>query len=355
MHSDLWKKSGHWDKFQDNMVLSELEQQIYCMKPMNCPGHVQIFRHMNLSYRHLPLRLGEFGSCIRRESSGSLMGLMRTRAFVQDDGHIFCRRDQILEESKAFCASIFEIYNTLGFYDITVYLSTRPMLRHGSDILWDEAEAELKKSLEDMDIPYRVQPGEGAFYGPKLEFHLKDTLGRAWQCGTLQLDFVLPERLSALYTASDGTRQHAVMLHRAILGSFERFLAILIEHTSGKLPLWLAPIQMAIIVLDGFSKKDLSDSQDRESAYKEIQGYAQEVVDLLKSEGIRIESHESEGALNQKILKLSQDKIPYIGVIGYKEVQSRQISLRIFGEKTSKTLDLQEVCATLKKRCAVPE
>lgn len=265
----LWEKSGHWDKFRENMfIVSDEDDRTLAIKPMNCPCHVEIFKQGTKSYRDLPLRMAEFGHCHRNEPSGALHGIMRVRSFVQDDAHIFCREDQILSETKAFCGLLKEVYQDLGFDKFFVKFSDRPEKRAGTDETWDKAEENLRNALEKMDIPYAPNPGEGAFYGPKLEFVLKDALGRDWQCGTLQLDFVLPERLGATYVGEDGSHHHPVMIHRAILGTFERFIGILIENYAGKFPLWLAPLQVVVA-----------------SITDEANTYAKDVVATLKKGG----------------------------------------------------------------------
>ena len=279
----LWEASGHWEKFRESMYIAENEEgvkayaedpgeRIFALKPMNCPCHVQIFNQGLKSYRDLPLRMAEFGSCHRFEPGGALHGIMRVRNFVQDDAHIFCTEDQIISESKAFCQLLLGVYRDLGFADVFVKLADRPAKRHGSDAVWDKAETALKAACDASGLPYVLNPGEGAFYGPKLEFTLRDTIGREWQCGTLQVDFVLPERLGAFYVGEDGQKHHPVMLHRAIFGSFERFIGILIEHYAGRLPLWLAPTQVAVATI-------VSDAD----------GYAEEVAALLRARGLRVE------------------------------------------------------------------
>lgn len=270
MDRSLWEKSGHWDNYKENMFVTESEKRDYAIKPMNCPGHVQIFNHGLRSYRDLPLRLAEFGACHRNEPSGALHGLMRVRGFVQDDAHIFCTEEQIVEEAKAFNELAFSVYEDFGFKDVKVKLSLRPEKRAGSDAIWDHAEEGLRLALRACGVEWEELPGEGAFYGPKVEYHIKDAIGRSWQCGTLQLDLVLPERLGAEYVSEDNSRKRPVMLHRAILGSFERFLGILLENHAGALPAWLAPEQVVVM--------NIADSQAE---------YAESVVQLLQKQGFR--------------------------------------------------------------------
>ena len=299
----LWERSGHWAKYRDNMFTTESENRYYALKPMNCPGHIQIFNSKLRSYRDLPLRIGEFGQCHRNESSGSLHGLMRVRGFTQDDGHIFCTEDQILAECEAFTALVQKVYKTFGFTDIAYKVATRPAMRIGEDAVWDKAEHALMASLDALGIKYEVLVGEGAFYGPKIEYHLKDCLGRSWQCGTVQVDFQMPGRLGAEYVAEDNSRKIPVMLHRAILGSLERWIGMLIEEFAGAFPVWLAPIQCAVTSIT-----------DNQGAY-----------------GLRVQTDLRSEKINYKIRELSLQKLPYILVVGEKEAQTGTVSVRARG------------------------
>jgi len=307
----LWKQSGHWDNFRENMFFTESESRDYAVKPMNCPGHVQIFNAGLKSYRDLPLRLAEFGSCHRNEPSGALHGLMRVRGFTQDDAHIFCTEAQVEPEVMRFIDFLQQVYADFGFDDVLVKFSTRPPKRVGSDEQWDKAEAALRAALERRGLQYGVQPGEGAFYGPKIEFSLKDSLGRVWQCGTMQLDFSMPGRLGAEYVAEDNTRRVPVMLHRAILGSFERFIGILIEHHGGAMPLWLAPVQVVVM--------NITEHQA---------GYAREVGQGLRSAGFRIEADLRNEKISYKIREHSLQKLPYQVIVGDKEVAAQTVAVR---------------------------
>ena len=307
----LWEKSGHWDKFRENMFTVQSEADDFAVKPMNCPCHVQIFNQGLKSYRDLPLRLAEFGSCHRDEASGTLQGLMRVRGFVQDDAHIFCTESQILDEVATFTDLLFSVYRDFGFDDIIIRLSTRPESRVGSDEVWDKAEDSLIKALSSKNLDYDLLPGEGAFYGPKIEFSLKDCLGRIWQCGTIQVDFSMPERLGAQYVSEDGSRKVPVMLHRAILGSFERFIGVLIEHYEGNFPVWLAPCQAVVM--------NITDSQAK---------YVIDLVDSLKNKGFRIENDLRNEKIGFKIREHTIQKIPYLLVIGDKEVESQTVTVR---------------------------
>lgn len=331
----LWEKSGHWEKFRENMFISETEDRTFAIKPMNCPCHVQIFKQGTKSYRDLPLRMAEFGSCHRNEASGALHGLMRVRAMVQDDAHIFCTEDQIVTETKGFCELLREVYHELGFDDVRVRFSDRPKLRAGSDAIWDKAEAALKEAAEASGLKWELNPGEGAFYGPKLEFVLKDAIGRDWQCGTLQVDFVLPERLDAEYIGADGAKHRPVMLHRAVLGAFERFIGILIEHYAGKFPLWLAPVQAVVATITS-----------------EADGYAQEVQTTLEKAGIRSELDIRNEKINYKVREHSHKKVPFIMAIGAREVQSRTVAVRQLGYDSQETLALEATVAKLKELVA---
>lgn len=310
----LWERSGHWDKFRENMFTVESESRDYAVKPMNCPCHVQVFNQGLKSYRDLPLRLAEFGACHRNEASGTLQGLMRVRGFVQDDAHIFCTEAQIQEEVSVFSDLLFEVYKDFGFEDVIIRLSTRPEERVGSDEVWDKAEAALADALAAKDLAYELLPGEGAFYGPKIEFSLKDCLGRVWQCGTIQVDFSMPGRLDAQYVAEDGTRQVPVMLHRAILGSFERFIGILIEHYEGAFPTWLAP-QQAVVM-------NITDTQA---------DYVEKVTDSLKNKGFRVENDLRNEKIGFKIREHTIQKIPYLLVIGDREVETQTVAVRSRG------------------------
>ena len=311
MDKTLWEKSGHWQNYRDNMFTTSSENRDYAVKPMNCPGHIQIFNNTLHSYRDLPLRLAEFGSCHRNEPSGSLHGLMRVRGFTQDDAHIFCTEEQIKDEVAQFIVMLFKAYQDFGFKDVLVKLSTRPEKRVGSDETWDKAESALKAALVENKLEFDLQPGEGAFYGPKIEFTLKDSLGRLWQCGTIQLDFNLPERLGAEYVTEDNSRKHPVMLHRAIVGSMERFIGILIEHYSGAMPLWLAPTQAVIL--------NIADAHA---------SYASKVMDELKKNHIRCDSDLRNEKITYKIREHSLQKIPYLLIVGEKEMEAGQVAVR---------------------------
>lgn len=310
----LWERSGHWAKYRDNMFTTESENRYYALKPMNCPGHIQIFNSKLRSYRDLPLRIAEFGQCHRNESSGSLHGLMRVRGFTQDDGHIFCTEDQILAECEAFIALVQKVYKTFGFTDIAYKVATRPAMRIGEDAVWDKAEHALMASLDALGIKYEVLVGEGAFYGPKIEYHLKDCLGRSWQCGTVQVDFQMPGRLGAEYVAEDNSRKIPVMLHRAILGSLERWIGMLIEEFAGAFPVWLAPIQCAVT--------SITDNQG---------AYAKDVAAKLHAAGLRVQTDLRSEKINYKIRELSLQKLPYILVVGEKEAQTGTVSVRARG------------------------
>lgn len=310
----LWERSGHWAKYRDNMFTTESENRYYALKPMNCPGHIQIFNSKLRSYRDLPLRIGEFGQCHRNESSGSLHGLMRVRGFTQDDGHIFCTEDQILAECEAFTALVQKVYKTFGFTDIAYKVATRPAMRIGEDAVWDKAEHALMASLDALGIKYEVLVGEGAFYGPKIEYHLKDCLCRSWQCGTVQVDFQMPGRLGAEYVAEDNSRKIPVMLHRAILGSLERWIGMLIEEFAGAFPVWLAPIQCAVT--------SITDNQG---------AYAKDVAAKLHAAGLRVQTDLRSEKINYKIRELSLQKLPYILVVGEKEAQTGTVSVRARG------------------------
>jgi len=311
MDRSLWEKSGHWQNYRDNMFVTSSENRDYAVKPMNCPGHVQIFNSGLHSYRDLPLRLAEFGSCHRNEPSGSLHGLMRVRGFTQDDAHIFCTEAQIESEVADFIKMLYKAYGDFGFTEVLVKLSTRPEKRVGADETWDKAEASLANALNLNNLAFDLQPGEGAFYGPKIEFTLKDSLGRLWQCGTIQLDFNLPERLGAEFVAEDNTRQRPVMLHRAIVGSMERFIGILIEHYAGAMPLWLAPVQVMVL--------NISENQS---------DYVRQVVEMLKKSGIRCEFDLRNEKITYKIREHSMQKLPYLLVAGEREMQAGHVAVR---------------------------
>lgn len=311
MDKSFWEKSGHWENYKDNMFLTASEKREYAVKPMNCPGHVQIFNHGLRSYRDLPMRLAEFGSCHRNEPSGALHGLMRVRGFVQDDAHIFCTEEQITQEAQAFNLLVMKIYKQFGFDNVSVKLSLRPEKRAGSDETWDKAEQGLREALTACGIEWEELPGEGAFYGPKVEYHIKDAIGRSWQCGTIQLDFVLPERLGAEYVTEDNGRARPVMLHRAILGSMERFIGILIENHAGSFPLWLAPVQMIVM--------NITEKQA---------DYCREVVQKLKAAGFRAELDLRNEKIGYKIRDNSQYRYPYQIVVGEKEKENGQVAVR---------------------------
>ncbi len=338
MDSRFWEASGHWGKYRENMfvvpdvvpntdeggkVFKEEPKHFMALKPMNCPAHVQIFKQGIKSYRDLPLRLAEFGCCHRNEAHGALHGLMRVRQFTQDDAHIFCREDQILEESIKFCELTKAIYKDLGFDNYVVKLETRPENRIGSDALWDKAEKGLEDALKKLDMPYTISPGDGAFYGPKLAFIIKDAIGREWGCGTLQLDFNLPERLDALYTAEDGSRQRPVMLHRAILGSIERWIGIMIENYAGKLPLWLAPTQCVVTTITS-----------------EADAYAQQVLEELRAKGIRADIDMRNEKINYKVREHSLQKVPYLFVVGKREAEERTVAIRTLGSDGQKVIHM---------------
>jgi threonyl-tRNA synthetase len=335
----LWEKSGHWDKFRENMfTLEEDEERVLALKPMNCPCHVQIFNQGMKSYRDLPLRMAEFGSCHRNEPSGAMHGLMRVRAFTQDDAHIFCTEDQITEETIAFCDLLLEVYKDFGFTDVRVKFSDRPEVRAGEDATWDKAEKALTDATAAAKLETTLNPGEGAFYGPKLEFVLRDAIGRDWQCGTLQVDFVLPERLGAEYVGKDGEKHRPVMLHRAILGSFERFLGILIEEYAGKFPLWLAPVQVAVATITN-----------------EVDDYAEKVAEKLKAAGLRPVLDTSSDKINYKVRQHSHAKVPVIFAIGKKEAEEGTVSVRRLGSKESKVVALRKIVDELQQEALAPD
>ena len=312
----LWEKTGHWDKYRENMFITESEKRDYALKPMNCPGHILIYKQGLKSYRDLPLRYGEFGQCHRNEPSGGLHGIMRVRGFTQDDGHIFCTEDQILNECVNFTALLTKVYADFGFKNIIYKIATRPEKRIGSDAIWDKAEAALIESLKASGCEYEISPGEGAFYGPKIEYTLKDAIGRHWQCGTIQVDFSMPERLDAEYVGEDGARHRPVMLHRAIVGSLERFIGILIEESAGALPLWLAPVQVAVL--------NITDAQA---------DYAKNVAKLLKNQGFRVDLDLRNEKITYKIREHSMQKLPYLLVVGDKEMAAGAVAVRARGGK----------------------
>lgn len=337
LDSSLWEASGHWGKFGENMFTVQDEDKTLALKPMNCPCHIQIFRQGIKSYRDLPLRMAEFGACVRNEPSGALQGLTRVRSMVQDDAHIFCREDQITEETRKFCVLLLKVYQELGFEELTVRFSDRPAVRAGEDAIWDKAEAQLEAGARASGLSYTLNPGEGAFYGPKLEFVLKDAIGRDWQCGTLQLDFVLPERLDASYIGEDGKKYRPAMLHRAIFGSLERFIAIFIEHYAGKFPLWAAPVQAVVATV----------TQEGDS-------YAQQIFEKLKAAGLRAEIDLRNEKINYKIRELSLQKVPYILVVGKKEALEGTIALRKLGGEAQEILALQTVIDKLNYEAIPP-
>ena len=340
----LWEASGHWEKYRENMFITEIdeehanEKRVNALKPMNCPCHVQVYNQGLKSYRDLPLRLAEFGSCHRYESSGSMHGLMRVRGFTQDDAHIFCTEDQIASETKKFIELLSRVYSDLGFDKFDIKFSTRPEVRAGSDAVWDKAEAALEDAIKKLDLPYEVDEGEGAFYGPKLDFKLTDAIGREWQLGTLQADFVLPERLDAEYVGEDGAKHTPVMLHRATLGSFERFLGVLIENYAGRFPLWLAPRQVIVASI-------VSDAND----------YVAETVAKLQAAGIRAEADMRNEKINYKVREHSIGKVPVILAVGMREVAEGTVSVRRLGDKRTSVQDLTDVIAALKAEATPPD
>ena len=321
----LWEKSGHWSKYKENMFTTESENRYYALKPMNCPGHIQIFNSAVRSYRDLPIRYGEFGACHRNEPSGSLHGLMRVRGFTQDDGHIFCTEDQILSECTAYTKLVQKVYADYGFTDISYKIATRPEKRIGDDATWDKAEKALMDALDASGIKYDILPGEGAFYGPKIEYHLRDSLGRGWQCGTIQVDFQMPARLGAEYVTESNGRATPVMLHLAIVGSLERFIGMLLEHYAGQLPPWLAPVQVAVA--------NITDDQA---------DYAKEVVSMLKKAGLRAEADLRNGKITYKIRELSLQKLPYILVVGAKEKAEGKVAVRVRGGKDLGAMSVED-------------
>lgn len=326
----LWEKTGHWDKYRDNMFTTESEKRHYALKPMNCPGHILIYKQGIKSYRDLPLRYGEFGQCHRNEPTGGLHGIMRVRAFTQDDGHIFCTEDMILDECVAYTTLLQKVYADFGFNEIIYKVATRPDARIGSDAIWDKAEHALMESLRRSGVEFKIAPGDGAFYGPKIEYTLKDALGRQWQCGTMQVDFSMPERLGAEYVAESGERQFPVMLHRAIVGSLERFIGILIEQHAGALPAWLSPVQVVVAAI--------TDSQAE---------YAQEVAKTLQKQGVRASVDLRNEKINYKIREHSMQKVPYILVVGEKEKASGAVAVRARGNQDLGVMPLADFQAKL--------
>lgn len=349
----LWEASGHWGKYRENMfvvpdeipstnesgpVLSDKAfDKLMALKPMNCPAHVQVFKQGLKSYRDLPLRLAEFGCCHRNEAHGALHGLMRVRQMTQDDAHIFCREDQIMSESMAFCELVKTVYKDMGFDDVRVVLALRPENKAGTDEIWDKAEEGLRQALRHAGLEFEEEAGEGAFYGPKVEYHIRDAIGRSWQCGTLQLDFVLPERLDANYIGEDGERHRPVMLHRAVLGTLERFIGIMIESTAGKLPLWLAPVQCVVAPIT--SEADI---------------YANEVTEQLKAAGIRVETDLRNEKINYKVREHSLQKVPVMFVVGAREAEAKTVAIRRLGSQAQDVKPLAEALEALKQDCKAP-
>jgi threonyl-tRNA synthetase len=353
MDSVQWEKSGHWGKYRENMFIVPdfipegdegvdisvpEDAKLMALKPMNCPAHVEVFKSGQKSYRDLPLRLAEFGCCHRNEPHGALHGIMRVRQFTQDDAHIFCREDQIVEESIRFCRLLESVYRDFGFENIAVKLSTRPDVRAGSDETWDRAEKGLEDAVKAAGLPCEIMPGEGAFYGPKLEFQLTDAIGRVWQCGTLQLDYVLPERLGAEYTAPDGSKQRPVMLHRAILGSMERFIGILIEEFSGAFPMWLSPVQVVVAAITDAANE-----------------YAEEAAAALRKAGLRVETDLRNEKINYKVREHSVQKVPIIAVVGGRESEERTLALRRLGSNGQQMISLDDACVELAREALAPD
>ena len=339
----LWEASGHWDKYRENMFITEIdeehanEKRVNALKPMNCPCHVQVYNQGLKSYRDLPVRFAEFGSCHRYEASGTMHGLMRVRGFTQDDGHIFCTEDQIESETADFISLLSNIYTELGFESFDIKLSTRPETRVGSDEVWDKAEQALEAAIKKLDIPYTIEEGEGAFYGPKLDFVLTDAIGREWQCGTFQADFNLPERLEAEYVGEDGSKHRPVMMHRAILGSFERFIGILIENYSGKLPLWLAPTQLSILTVT-----------------EEVNDYASGLKEKFESLNLRVELDSRNEKIGYKIREHSKAKVPLMAVIGKEEMSANNVSIRNLRENETNTYSIEDALALLSRDSVIP-
>ena len=338
MDKSLWERSGHLEKFGDNMFTTEArEDRVYALKPMNCPGCVQVYKQGLKSYRDLPLRVAEFGKVHRYEPSGALHGLMRVRAFTQDDAHIFCTENQITDESKIVCDLILSIYKDFGFEDVSIKFSDRPEQRVGNDEIWDKSEKALRTAMEATGLDYTINPGEGAFYGPKLEFILRDAIGREWQCGTLQVDLNMPERLGGTFIAEDGKKYHPVMLHRALFGSLERFTGILLEHYAGSLPLWLNPVQAVVTPITS-----------------DIDGYAVEIQESLRRSGFRVELDLRNEKISYKIRENSLQKIPYLLIVGKKEMEEKSVTLRTFGSKDQEKIKLDNLTDFFEKKCIIP-
>jgi threonyl-tRNA synthetase len=338
MERTLWEQSGHWEKFRENMYIAETpDEKVYCCKPMNCPGHVQIFKNGLKSYRDLPLKLAEFGKVHRYEPSGALHGIMRVRHFTQDDAHIFCTEEQLTEECLKLNALIMSIYEDFGFEKVLIKLATRPEKRVGSDAVWDKAEKALIEAMTATGLPYVLNEGEGAFYGPKLEYTLRDAIGRDWQCGTVQVDLNMPERLGAFYIGADGAKHVPVMIHRAMFGSLERFTGILIENCAGHLPLWIAPVQVVVATI-------VSEADD----------YAEDVARALKNAGLRAETDLRNEKINYKVREHSLAKTPLLFVVGKREAEERTVSIRRLGSQKQETLPLDEAIAVLVKGEALP-
>ncbi|MEC8565173.1 MAG: threonine--tRNA ligase, partial [Pseudomonadota bacterium] len=348
----FWEQSGHWDKFRENMFVVPDEvpatdddaevisgdADLMALKPMNCPAHVQIFKQGIKSYRDLPIRMAEFGCCHRNEAHGALHGLMRVRQMTQDDAHIFCREDQIIDEAVGFCGLVTQVYEDLGFNDVSVKLALRPDMRAGDDAVWDRAEKGLRDALTTVGLKWDELPGEGAFYGPKIEYHLRDAIGRTWQCGTLQLDFVLPERLGASYIGVDGEKHMPVMLHRAVLGTLERFIGIMIESFAGKMPLWLAPQQVMVCPIT-----------------TEADDYARHVVAALKAQGLRVDADTRNEKINYKVREHSVAKVPVILAVGGREAEAQTVSLRRLGSKDQEVVALDDVVTMLAEEACPPD
>ena len=348
----FWEQSGHWDKFRENMFVVPDEvpatdddaevisgdADLMALKPMNCPAHVQIFKQGIKSYRDLPIRMAEFGCCHRNEAHGALHGLMRVRQMTQDDAHIFCREDQIIDEAVAFCGLVTQVYEDLGFNDVSVKLALRPETRAGDDAVWDRAENGLRDALTAVGLDWEELPGEGAFYGPKIEYHLRDAIGRTWQCGTLQLDFVLPERLGASYIGEDGEKHMPVMLHRAVLGTLERFIGIMIESYAGKMPLWLAPQQVMVCPIT-----------------TDADAYAHQVVAALKEQGLRADADTRNEKINYKVREHSVAKVPVILAVGGREAEAQTVSLRRLGSKDQEVVALNDVVTMLAEEACPPD
>ena len=338
MDKSLWELSGHLEKFGDNMFTTEArEERVYALKPMNCPGCVQVYKQGIKSYRDLPLRVSEFGKVHRYEPSGALHGLMRVRAFTQDDAHIFCTEDQITEESKKVCDLVLSIYKDFGFENVSIKFSDRPEKRVGSDDIWDKSEKALKEAMEATGLEYSLNPGEGAFYGPKLEFVLRDAIGREWQCGTLQVDLNMPERLGGNYVSNDGAKKNPVMLHRALFGSLERFTGILLEHYAGRLPAWLAPVQAIIAPITS-----------------ELNEYANEINEQLKNNGIRVQTDLRNEKISYKIRENSLKKVPYMIILGKKELAERSVTLRTLGKEDQEKINVEKLNDFFEKECMMP-